>query len=75
MNKKCYRCKKIKSVENFYKNSNLSDGYFGKCKLCYRNDVKENYRKNIDHYINYEKERFKNPERKEDTVQYRETEG
>jgi len=71
MNKKqCFKCNKIKSLDNFYKHPDMPDGRVNKCKSCNKKDVSENYRKNIDYYINYEKERFKKPERKEQLKKY-----
>lgn len=32
--KKCTVCKEVKSIDDFYKDSGLSDGYAVKCKLC-----------------------------------------
>jgi len=42
----------------------MSDGYLGKCKECTKKDVGENYRKNKEHYQQYEKDREGNPDRK-----------
>lgn len=71
MNKKqCFKCKKIKKLEDFYKHPQMPDGRVNKCKQCNKKDVADNYRKNIDYYINYEKERFKRPERKEQIKKY-----
>lgn len=68
--KKCFKCGKVKSLDSFYKHSDMPDGHVNKCKTCNKKDVSENYRKNIDYYVNYEKERFKKPERKEQLIKY-----
>jgi hypothetical protein len=40
MNKKCFKCNKIKSIDLFYKNKRLTNGYLGKCKECTLHDNK-----------------------------------
>ena len=62
--KPCFICKEILPLTSFYKHSEMSGGRLNKCKECTKKDVRENYRKNIDHYKDYEKERFKTPKRK-----------
>lgn len=32
--KKCFFCKSIKSIDEYYKNHCASDGHFGHCKTC-----------------------------------------
>lgn len=55
--KKCFKCRVEKELSEFYKHPGMWDGYLGKCKECNKTDVRENYRKNIQHYIEYEKKR------------------
>lgn len=43
--KKCSKCKKIKSIDKFYKSSKSKDGYRYWCKFCMNNDA-EKYRQN-----------------------------
>lgn len=59
----CKDCKKIKENTEFY-------GVQGECKVCTRNRVRQHYRDNIEHYIAYEKEREKRPERKAKKLEY-----
>ena len=40
MEKKCFRCQKLKSINDFYKNKQMADGYLGKCKDCAKSDNK-----------------------------------
>lgn len=68
--KKCFKCNKIRKLDMFYKHPDMPDGHVNKCKKCNKKDVSDNYRKNIDYYIKYEKERFKRPERKEQIKKY-----
>lgn len=62
--KQCFKCKKQKSLSQFYKHPQMPDGTVNKCKACNKKDVRENYIKNIEHYKAYERERFKDPARK-----------
>ncbi len=58
--KRCFKCKKIKSLDNFYKHPQMGDGYVGKCKECNKKDVRDNYSKKRKYYNEYDKERQKN---------------
>lgn len=40
--KKCFKCENILPLDMFYKHPKTSDGYLNKCKICTKNDVKEN---------------------------------
>ena len=69
--KECSKCKEIKSIDNFAKDINKSDGFYSSCKICNQEYVK-NYRNNnkakiaeskiisvskkIEHYSNYKNE-------------------
>ena len=68
--KTCFKCGETKEVTEFYRHSKMADGRLGKCKTCTKKDVAENYRKNIAYYVAYEKQRFKNPERKKKVLEY-----
>jgi hypothetical protein len=56
----CFKCKSLKELEEFYKHSKMADGYFNKCKQCFKLDHKERYYKNRKDYIPYYKDRAKN---------------
>lgn len=68
--KTCFKCERRKPLTEFYKHPRMADGHLGKCKSCAKADVQQNYRANIDHYREYERERFKDPERKASVQKY-----
>ena len=53
--KLCYSCKKVKSVDSFYKNKYHKDGLGSACKLCANKYVKEYHKKNPDKFKGYNK--------------------
>lgn len=62
--KTCFKCGEVKPLSDFYKHKKMADGHLGKCKECTKNDVRGNRAKNIDHYNQYEKHRYRNDPRK-----------
>lgn len=70
--KKCFKCLRKKSLDKFYKHKGMADGYLNKCKNCTKKDVKRRYgdpttKKRI---IEYERLRYKTPERKAQIMGY-----
>jgi len=62
--KECFKCGKVLLLSEFYKHPEMRDGHLGKCKTCTKADVHANYRKNREHYAEYERRRFKSSARK-----------
>lgn len=60
----CFKCKKEKSLDEFYKHSGMSCGYIGKCKDCSKRDVRENYKDKKEQYSAYYRNREKTEKRK-----------
>lgn len=71
--KRCFKCSEVKPLGEFYVHPQMGDGRLNKCKACTKRDVAENYRKNIAHYVVYERERFTKAERKEAVRRYQAT--
>jgi hypothetical protein len=71
--KVCFKCKKLKPIEDFYKHGKT--GRVNKCKDCTKTDVTEYRNNNIDKVRAYDRERGKLPHRIEQntkrTAEYR----
>lgn len=70
MDKRCFKCGKVKSRSDFYKHSAMADGLLGKCKDCTKKDTINNRNKNHAYYIMYDRDRAKSPHRVEARLKY-----
>lgn len=71
--KTCFKCKKTKDREAFYKHPSMKDGLLGKCRDCTKKDVK-NYRKNnIESVLLYDRSRNLLGHRKDARISYKKT--
>lgn len=68
--KKCFKCGIEKPISEFYKHPAMADGYLNKCKSCFKQDVRKNYINKREYYLQYEKRRNQNPERKANQQRY-----
>lgn len=41
--KECFRCNKVKSLDEFYKHKQMVDGHLNKCKDCTKSDTKKRH--------------------------------
>lgn len=62
--KQCFKCHETKSLDEFYKHPQTTDGRLGKCKTCTKKDVQENYIDKIHQYRKYEYDRNQKIERR-----------
>lgn len=61
--KECFKCHRTLPLSAFYKHPMMGDGHLGKCKRCTKVDVRARRKVNLQHYVDYDRERSKNPER------------
>ena len=57
MKKQCFKCGEVKNLAEFYKHPKMSDGHVNKCKECNKRDVRENRKKKVDYYREYDRVR------------------
>ena len=68
--KTCFKCKIKKELSEFYKHSEMADGYLGKCKECAKKDVNEHRLINLDRIRDYDRRRGKLPHRIKRCIKY-----
>jgi len=57
MTKQCLKCGEVKDLSCFYHHPDMADGHVNKCKECKRADVRDNRRKKVDYYRQYDRKR------------------
>jgi len=57
--KKCFKCMEEKPLIDFYKHPEMPDGHVNKCKDCNKKDVQDNYSRNREYFIKYDKKRYR----------------
>lgn len=61
--KKCFKCKTVQPLSEFYRHSKMADGHLNKCKTCTKNDVLIHRGKNLKKIRAYDRDRSKNKHR------------
>lgn len=68
MRKTCKRCKKERSLSQFYKHRQMADGHLNFCKECTKKRIASHRERNIEGIRAYDRERGKLPRRVANTV-------
>lgn len=61
--KTCFKCRIEQPLSSFYVHPQTGDRRLNKCKECTKKDVRENYSRNREHYLEYERQRAMQPHR------------
>ena len=63
--KKCFKCFRELTLDEFYRHPAMDDGDLNKCKECSKSDTKKHRALHIEHFKAYDRDRFQNdPERR-----------
>lgn len=62
--KTCFVCGKALPIDDFYRHPMMADGHLGKCKECCKKQAHGYRRARLDHWREYDRNRFQTPERK-----------
>lgn len=63
--KTCFKCGRLLSLDQFYRHPQMLDGHLNKCRECARSDARQNRRRRIDYYRQYDHARRAQPQRVE----------
>jgi 5-methylcytosine-specific restriction endonuclease McrA len=72
ISKICRGCGAEKDLADFYKNTEMADGHFNKCKSCVKARAQKYRREHLEQYAQYEKARANLPHRVEARRKYQE---
>jgi hypothetical protein len=62
--KACFKCGEVMPPSEFYAHPMMKDKHLGKCKGCTKKDATNHRDNNLDKIRKYDRERFKDPDRK-----------
>lgn len=68
--KPCNTCGLVKPLNDYYAQPRSGDGRQGKYKDCVKRAARVNYRRNREHYVEYERRRCQTPARKAKALEY-----
>lgn len=63
MDRTCTQCGEAKALAEFYRNSQMRDGYLRKCKSCVKANSLSHRATNADYYREYDRKRARDPQR------------
>jgi hypothetical protein len=72
--KRCFKCRTLRPLSEFYAHPMMADGHLNKCKECARTDVRANRKEKLDYYRAYDRRRNSDPDRLESHREYAATE-
>ena len=56
--KRCFKCGEVQPLSQFYRHPRMADGHLNKCRRCTRRDVQENRERRLQHYPQYDRDRY-----------------